>query len=74
MCCIIKPFTPLYGDGSLKIEIKVTEKLAHFGVWEEIAQDWDILECGVYCQKVGRPFFFHKWKLEHVSDRTYSYN
>ena len=55
--------------------VPICAKLAHFGLWEDIAGDWDIVECREWCQKVGCPFFYHIYfKLEHPSNNTFSHN
>ena len=42
-------------------------RLIFFFAFEKVEYRWQ-------CQKVGRPFFYHKQKLEHLSNHTYSHN
>ena len=34
----------------------------------------NLVECRGYGQKVGRPFFYHKLKFEHLWNHIYSHN
>ena len=37
-------------------------------------RDWEIVECRVWCQKVGPRFLYHTLKLGNLSNNTYSYH
>ena len=52
----------------------VRAKLAHFGLWEEIARYWEIVEWRGYFQNVGSTFFYQKLKLEDLLNHTFSQN
>ena len=48
--------------------------LAHSGLLDEIARDWEIVESPGYCQNVGSRVFYPKLTLKPQSNHTYSHN
>ena len=49
--------------------------MRQFGAYRSLESDGTkLVECRGLCQKVGRPFFYLKLKLEQLSNHTYSHN